>query len=93
MSDEQAQEARSRKRQRSQEEPPLRPCDRCRIKKIRCSRQEPDCFNCRKAGSPCIFSGTSKRVNQTKELYVQSQAIPHDCSHCTAGWRLPADYP
>ena len=47
-------------------------CDQCRSRKIRCDRQSPECFNCRKAGVSCGFSNRGKRVNQTRQLCVPS---------------------
>jgi Fungal Zn(2)-Cys(6) binuclear cluster domain len=46
-------------------------CDQCRIRKVRCNREHPKCSNCKKAKVPCGFSSRGKRVNHTKQLYVQ----------------------
>ena len=47
-------------------------CDQCRLRKIRCNREIPECLNCRKAGVSCEFSNRGKRVNHTRQLYVSS---------------------
>ena len=45
-------------------------CDQCRLRKIRCNRESPECLNCRKAGVSCEFSNRGKRVNHTRQLLV-----------------------
>ena len=43
-------------------------CDQCRIKKTRCGRERPHCFNCRRLGQNCEWSGQGKRLSQTTVL-------------------------
>ncbi|KAK3332937.1 hypothetical protein B0T19DRAFT_439739 [Cercophora scortea] len=43
-------------------------CDQCRLRKIRCDRQQPECSNCSKAGIACNQTRNFKRVNHTKQL-------------------------
>ncbi|KAI1411056.1 hypothetical protein F5Y13DRAFT_201587 [Hypoxylon sp. FL1857] len=64
-----ASETRKRPRSRNDDLPPAA-CDQCRSRKVKCDRLQPQCSNCRKARVPCISSGASKRVNQTKQLQV-----------------------
>lgn len=47
-------------------------CDQCRIRKVRCDRQQPDCSNCQKAGIACNQTSNFKRVNHTKQLQVRT---------------------
>ncbi|KAI0195909.1 hypothetical protein F4808DRAFT_464156 [Astrocystis sublimbata] len=64
----------SRKRPRlendreEQNEPLPAACDQCRLRKVRCDRQQPECSNCRKGGFECNSSNTLKRVNHMKQL-------------------------
>ncbi|OTA88250.1 hypothetical protein M434DRAFT_399084, partial [Hypoxylon sp. CO27-5] len=60
-------ERRKRPHSRNEDIPPAA-CDQCRSRKVKCDRLQPECSNCRKAGVPCVSSGASKRVNQTKQL-------------------------
>lgn len=70
----------SRKRPRLRQNDPqssssnlsLSACDQCRIRKVRCDRQQPDCSNCRKAGTACNQTSNFKRVNHTKQLQVRT---------------------
>ncbi|KAF5575848.1 fungal specific transcription factor [Fusarium pseudocircinatum] len=43
-------------------------CDQCRIKKIRCGRERPNCSNCARLGIECEWSGSGKRPSQTVML-------------------------
>ncbi|KAI9734279.1 MAG: hypothetical protein M1834_002383 [Cirrosporium novae-zelandiae] len=43
-------------------------CDQCRIRKVRCDRQYPECSNCKKAHVACDFSNRGKRPNVAKQL-------------------------
>ncbi|KAF5554276.1 fungal specific transcription factor factor [Fusarium mexicanum] len=43
-------------------------CDQCRIKKIRCGRERPNCANCARLGIECEWSGSGKRPSQTVML-------------------------
>ncbi|KAF5691254.1 fungal specific transcription factor [Fusarium denticulatum] len=51
-------------------------CDQCRIKKIRCGRERPNCSNCARLGIECEWSGSGKRPSQTVML-GQGKAIPN----------------
>ncbi|OAA58076.1 Transcription factor [Niveomyces insectorum RCEF 264] len=41
---------------------------KCRVKKLRCSKERPSCSNCLKAKVQCVRSGKGKKPNQTKRL-------------------------
>ncbi|PGH16701.1 hypothetical protein AJ79_01574 [Helicocarpus griseus UAMH5409] len=43
-------------------------CDSCRLKKIRCGRERPQCINCERNGLECAFSGRGKRPNQNQKV-------------------------
>ncbi|KAF5664732.1 fungal specific transcription factor [Fusarium heterosporum] len=43
-------------------------CDQCRIKKVRCGRERPNCSNCARLGIECEWSGYGKRPSQTVML-------------------------
>ncbi|KAF4997927.1 hypothetical protein FGRMN_3518 [Fusarium graminum] len=43
-------------------------CDQCRIKKVRCGRERPNCANCARLGIECEWSGYGKRPSQTVML-------------------------
>lgn len=41
---------------------------KCRIKKIRCSRQHPRCLQCHQSQLDCSWTNKGKKPNQTKKL-------------------------
>ncbi|KAL0942746.1 C6 transcription factor [Colletotrichum truncatum] len=43
-------------------------CDQCRIKKIRCGKERPNCSNCNRMNLDCNWSGQGKKPNQTVVL-------------------------
>ncbi|QIW98400.1 hypothetical protein AMS68_003918 [Peltaster fructicola] len=43
-------------------------CNQCRLRKVRCRREQPVCSNCVKSGLACDFTTKTKRVNHTKQL-------------------------
>lgn len=45
-------------------------CDQCRLKKIRCGREQPKCHNCQRSGVPCGFSERGKRSSQSRLVFV-----------------------
>ncbi|KAK1961595.1 hypothetical protein LY78DRAFT_750130 [Colletotrichum sublineola] len=43
-------------------------CDQCRLKKIRCGKERPNCSNCERMNLDCNWSGQGKKPNQTVAL-------------------------
>ena len=43
-------------------------CDQCRVKKIRCGKERPNCSNCIRMNLDCNWSGHGKKPNQTVVL-------------------------
>ncbi|KAI1382639.1 uncharacterized protein F4822DRAFT_440933 [Hypoxylon trugodes] len=72
----------SRKRPRpSNDVSPTAACDRCRLRKVRCDRRQPECTNCQKAGVECHTSNTVKRVNYTKQLRDEFSVVLEHLNH------------
>ncbi|KAJ5584474.1 uncharacterized protein N7459_004274 [Penicillium hispanicum] len=49
-------------------------CEQCRVRKVRCDRQLPQCSNCDKINTLCGYPNREKRVNHAKKL-VEDVAI------------------
>ncbi|KXN74087.1 hypothetical protein CONCODRAFT_15118 [Conidiobolus coronatus NRRL 28638] len=43
-------------------------CDKCRVRKIRCSRQLPTCDLCKRIGIPCIYPKVSHRRRRIQQI-------------------------
>ncbi|KAL8335895.1 hypothetical protein RB598_009872 [Gaeumannomyces tritici] len=50
-------------------------CDQCRIKKIRCGKERPQCSNCSRLAMYCEWSGYGKKPNQTVLLHQSIATI------------------
>lgn len=44
------------------------PCSNCRVRKIKCGREKPECSICRQAQVECVYTPPPKRVNHVKVL-------------------------
>ncbi|KAI9152373.1 transcriptional regulatory protein [Paramyrothecium foliicola] len=79
-----AKKARRKRAQSSSGGPSSVACDQCRLRKVRCDRQQPNCSNCQKSGVVCSTSSALKRVNQTNQLRGDISVVLERLDHIDA---------
>lgn len=57
-------------------------CDACRVRKVRCDRQDPPCSRCAKQGVTCRYSGRSNPTSSKTDISKFLETLNSRLSEC-----------